>query len=105
MLPQQVKYSLPMENTYIPNSHTIEYIMTEYYDFVLGLIPIAFFTISGGLSLTGMATPTAVTIGAAVGVLIVCHALFVNSPADDSTSAGVVDANAQSNSTGGMQAD
>ena len=54
--------------------------MTGYYDFVLGIIPVALFGISGALSLAGMTMTTAVTVAAGIGLLIVGHALFVNAP-------------------------
>ena len=55
-------------------------IMTGYYDYVLGAIPLALFGISGGLTLAGFALTTAVPLAATVAVLFIAHALFVNAP-------------------------
>jgi hypothetical protein len=52
----------------------------DYYDVVLGLIPLSMAVISGGLLLAGLATTTAVPIGAGTAALVVGHALFVNGP-------------------------
>lgn len=54
--------------------------MTGYYDLVLGLIPVTLLGVSGTLSFAGVSLTSAVTVAAAVGVLIVAHALFVNAP-------------------------
>lgn len=64
--------------------------MTEYYDLVLGLIPLAMVGITGGLSVAGVTLTTAVTLAGAIAVLLVGHALFVNGPVDDEP-AGVTD--------------
>ncbi|GGL56521.1 hypothetical protein [Halocalculus aciditolerans] len=56
--------------------------MTEYYDYVLGLIPLALIGISGTLSVGGFGTTTAVVAGALVAVALTGHALFVNGPTD-----------------------
>lgn len=54
--------------------------MVEYYDFVLGLIPLAFATISGSAFAGGASQPIAVGIGGAVAIALVLHALFVRTP-------------------------
>lgn len=54
--------------------------MTDYYDLVLGLIPLALLGIGGGLHVAGLATTTALTVGGLVAVGLVAHALFVNGP-------------------------
>ena len=56
--------------------------MSNYYDYVLGLIPVALFGISGLLHAAGFALTTAVPVAATVAVLVVGHALFVNGPID-----------------------
>ena len=71
-----------MRNTYMPISHTIGYIMTGYYDIVLGLIPVALLGITAALMLVGISLTTAVPIGAFVSMAIIGHAMFVNAPAD-----------------------
>lgn len=54
--------------------------MTDYYDLVLGLIPLALLGIGGGLYVVGLTLTTALTIGGLVAVGLVGHALFVNGP-------------------------
>lgn len=54
--------------------------MTSYYDYVLGLIPVALLGITLSLSLLGLPLTTAVPIGGGVSALLVGHALFVNGP-------------------------
>jgi len=54
--------------------------MTEYYDLVLGLIPLAFLGLGGGLHFAGLTLTTALTIGGLFAVGLVGHALFVNGP-------------------------
>lgn len=57
--------------------------MTGYYDYVLGLIPLALFGLTGTLSVAGLGVTQAVPIAATVAAGIVGHALFVNGPASD----------------------
>jgi hypothetical protein len=61
----------------------------DYYDAVLGLIPVSMAVITGGLLLAGLATTTAVPIGAGTAALVVGHALFVNGPTSAQTPAPV----------------
>lgn len=56
--------------------------MSEYYDVILGLIPLALLGITGGLTITGVQLTTAVTLAGVVAVSLVAHALFVNGPVD-----------------------
>ncbi|MEE6210253.1 hypothetical protein U3A55_08805 [Salarchaeum sp. III] len=56
--------------------------MSEYYDVILGLIPLAFLGTIGGFSFTGFSLTTAVTAAGLVGIALVGHALFVNGPVD-----------------------
>jgi hypothetical protein len=58
--------------------------MAEYYDYVLGLVPLALVGITALLHVIGVATLVAVPAGAAVASLVVGHALFVNGPVDRS---------------------
>lgn len=54
--------------------------MTDYYDLVLGLIPLALLGVGGGLHFAGIGLTTALTIGGLFAVGLVGHALFVNGP-------------------------
>lgn len=56
--------------------------MANYYDFVLGFIPLALLGLGGGLHVAGLALTTALTVGGLVAVGLVGHALFVNGPVD-----------------------
>ncbi len=57
--------------------------MPEYYDYVLGLIPLALVGVSGALSLGGLGRTPAVSAGGLLAVGLVGHALFVNAPTDE----------------------
>jgi hypothetical protein len=58
--------------------------MAGYYDYVLGLIPLALLGISGLLHLGGgVAITAAVPAGAGAAVALIAHALFVRTPLDD----------------------
>ena len=56
--------------------------MAGYYDIVLGLIPLALLGITAALTLVGISLTTAVPIGAAVAIMFMGHAMFINSPID-----------------------
>ena len=55
-------------------------IMTGYYDYVLGLIPLTLLGLTAILVVGGLELTTAVPLGAGVSGLVVGHALFVNGP-------------------------
>lgn len=57
--------------------------MLDYYDAVLGLIPIALFGVTGVLFVGGLGLSTAVPLAAIVSVGLIGHALFVNAPVDE----------------------
>ncbi|KTG27247.1 hypothetical protein [Haloferax profundi] len=54
--------------------------MTGYYDYILGLIPLALIGITGTLVFAGLQLTTAVPMAAGVSALLTGHALFVNGP-------------------------
>jgi len=54
--------------------------MADYYDYVLGFVPLALVGITAVLSAVGVDTLVAVPVGAAAAGLAVGHALFVNGP-------------------------
>lgn len=56
--------------------------MPEYYDYVLGFVPLALVGITAGLSAVGVEFLVAVPVGATAASLAVGHALFVNGPVD-----------------------
>jgi hypothetical protein len=57
--------------------------MTEYYDIVLGLVPLALIGVTGSLSVAGWSLTSAVTLAGVMAVLVVGHAMFVNGPVDE----------------------
>jgi hypothetical protein len=56
--------------------------MAEYYDYVLGLIPLALLGVTLLLSGVGWNLTAAVPVGATASVALIGHALFVNAPTD-----------------------
>jgi hypothetical protein len=54
--------------------------MVEYYDAILGLIPVSLFGLGGLLSGAGLPFTTAVPVAALVTAALVCHAMFVRTP-------------------------
>jgi hypothetical protein len=54
----------------------------EYYDAVLGLIPITLLGIGGVLSGAGLSFTVAVPIAALVAATLLGHAMFVNGPTE-----------------------
>ena len=54
--------------------------MTEYYDIVLGLIPVALIGITAALTVVGIPVTTAVPVGALFATVLMGHAMFVNAP-------------------------
>lgn len=56
--------------------------MTEYYDIVLGAIPLSLLGISGLLWVVGLSLTVAIPLGAVVSVGLIGHAMFVNGPVD-----------------------
>ena len=57
--------------------------MTDYYDYVLGFVPLALVGLTGVLGAAGVDFPLAVLVGAATASLAVGHALFVNGPVQE----------------------
>lgn len=97
-----------MGNNYMTCVRMIVCIMTGYYDYVLGLIPLALLGLTGTLSLVGFDLTQAVPVAAAVAAGIVGHALFVNGPVSARAGRTIeMDAptNARSNSAAPVDAD
>ena len=57
--------------------------MTDYYDYVLGFVPLALVGLTGVLGAAGVDFTLAVLVGAATASLAVGHALFVNGPVQE----------------------
>jgi hypothetical protein len=57
--------------------------MAGYYDFVLGMIPLALAGITAVLVGFGLSLTTAVPLASVVAVGFIGHAMFVSPPTDD----------------------
>lgn len=75
--------------------------MLEYYDYVLGFVPLALVGITGVLRAAGVDLLVAVPVGAAMASLAVGHALFVNGPVAGRIDPPVDDAPARSTAPSG----
>ena len=69
-----------MENTYSATAGMISYTMAEYYDYVLGLIPLTAVSVAGLLAFVGTSLSVAVPAGAGLTLPVIGHALFVRAP-------------------------
>ena len=58
----------------------MRWIMTGYYDHVLGLIPVSLFGITGILTAYGLPLSAAVFVGTLPSLVFMLHALFVAAP-------------------------
>lgn len=54
----------------------------NYYDSILGLIPLALFGLTALLTTAGLALTSAVPLAGVVSVGMIGHALFVRTPTD-----------------------
>lgn len=61
--------------------------MANYYDLILGIIPVTLLGTSTGLHAAGVSITTAVAIGGFTAAILVGHALFINGPTDTTTAA------------------
>jgi len=52
----------------------------NYYDLILGLIPLALFGLTGLLTTVGLELTTAVPLAGTVSVGMIGHAMFVRTP-------------------------
>ena len=57
----------------------------EYYDAVLGLIPVVFGGVTGGFLALGFGLMVAIPFGGLGAIALIGHAMFVNDPTDAST--------------------
>lgn len=54
--------------------------MADYYDCVLALVPLVLAGVTGVLTVTGMGTTSAISLGALATFPILGHAMFVRTP-------------------------
>lgn len=60
--------------------------MVDYYDLVLGLIPLALLGVTGILLAVGIDYTVAIPGGALFSVGLICHGMFIRSPGPPTTS-------------------
>jgi hypothetical protein len=94
-------FLVPTGKNYITPVEIILWVvhMPEYYDYVLGFVPLALVGITAVLHAVGVDLLVAVPVGATTAGLAVGHALFVNGPVADRSDTLVDDAPARSSST------
>jgi hypothetical protein len=73
--------------------------MADYYDYVLGLVPISMVLVAALLIAAGIQLFLAVSAGGSVAAVVVGHALFVNSPTSAPTPSDVVPTSTDSSPT------
>ena len=61
--------------------------MVQYYDYVLGAIPLVLVGLTGLLALLGLDLTAAIPVAAGAAGLIIAHALFVNRPPQSTAAA------------------
>jgi hypothetical protein len=54
--------------------------MAGYYDYVLGLIPVALIGVTASLTLVGLSATSALPVGAVAAGAVMAHAMFVRNP-------------------------
>ena len=57
--------------------------MAGYYDYVLGLIPVALIGVTAALTLIGLSVSSALPVGAVAAAAVMAHAMFVRTPVTD----------------------
>lgn len=68
--------------------------MAQYYDLVLGLIPLALAGVTGALVLAGLEPTAAVLAASVVAAALTGHAMFVRAPTDTASPTGEFPGNA-----------
>lgn len=65
--------------------------MVNYYDFILGVIPLVLVGFGGGLYVFGLPGQFALAIAGLFALTLMGHALFINAPIDRHTQSGQAD--------------
>ena len=60
--------------------------MTDYYDIVLGLIPLTVGGVTAVLAAVGLSVSLAVSVGSLLSVGLIGHAMFVRAPVGEAPS-------------------
>ena len=66
--------------------------MINYYDLVLGLIPLVLGGVAAALFVLGVSLTTAVGLSGGLSMAMIGHAMFVRAPGDAGTGTHAVDA-------------
>lgn len=69
-----------MKNFYMNIHHICHRIMTDYYDIVLGLIPVSLAGLTALLVSAGMSLSVSIPLASAVTLGLIGHAMFINGP-------------------------
>jgi hypothetical protein len=79
--------------------------MTNYYDLVLGTIPLVLGGVAALLTVLGIPLTTAVGLSGGLSVGVIGHAMFVNAPVDGPTTTDAPAAEAPAGEAGFQSAD
>lgn len=58
--------------------------MASYYDYILGLIPLAMGGVSAALAIAGFSLTTAIVAGSLIAIGLIGHGMFFRTPMDSS---------------------
>lgn len=78
-----------MGKNYMHCTRILVRIMTGYYDYVLGLIPLTLLGFTALLQVAGVSLTAAIPVASSVPVLLIGHALFVNGPVESTPAEAV----------------
>jgi len=77
--------------------------MTDYYDLVLGIIPLALGGVAAVLTVLGIPLTTSVGLAGGLSVGVIGHAMFVNAPVDGPSTTDAPTTNAPAAGESGFQ--
>jgi uncharacterized membrane protein len=100
-----VKYQYAIENFYVNIRHIYCRIMTDYYDIVLGLIPVSLAGLTALLASAGMSLSVSISLASTVALGVIGHAMFINGPSVPRTDpeTGAESSTGSANSSGNPQ--
>jgi hypothetical protein len=81
----QVKYQYAMKNFYVKFYRSYRWIMTDYYDIVLALIPVSLAGLTALLVSFGMSVSVSIPLASTVTLGLIAHAMFINGPSAPQT--------------------
>jgi predicted CDP-diglyceride synthetase/phosphatidate cytidylyltransferase len=93
----RVKYQHAIKNFYVKFYRSFRWIMTDYYDIVLALIPVSLAGLTALLVSLGMSVSVSIALASTVTLGLIAHAMFINGPTVTQTGSEVgADASADS---------